>query len=52
MGTLIGAAAGYIYGRTQAKAAVGKDVQVAAGTRFGIMLDQDVTVPGVHHGRR
>jgi hypothetical protein len=45
-GTLIGAAAGYIFSRTQAKAAVGKNVQVAAGTRFGIILDQDVTVPG------
>jgi hypothetical protein len=45
-GTLIGAAAGYLYARTQAKAAVGKDVHIDAGTRFGIMLDQDVAVPG------
>ncbi|MHB9036008.1 MAG: copper amine oxidase N-terminal domain-containing protein [Armatimonadota bacterium] len=45
-GTLIGAAAGYLYARTQAKAAVGKNVHIDAGTRFGIILDQDVTVPG------
>ena len=45
-GTLIGAAAGYIFARTQAKAVVGKDVHIDAGTRFGIMLDRDVTVPG------
>jgi hypothetical protein len=44
-GFLIGAAAGYIYARTQAKAAVGKDVKVAAGTKFGIILYQDVQVP-------
>jgi hypothetical protein len=46
VGGLIGAAAGYIYARTQAKAVVGKEVHIDAGTRFGIILDQDVTVPG------
>lgn len=45
IGTILGAAAGYLYGRTQVQAAVGKDVQVAVGTPFGILLDQDVTIP-------
>ncbi|MCL5104262.1 MAG: stalk domain-containing protein [Armatimonadetes bacterium] len=45
IGTLLGAAAGYLYGRTQVKAAVGKDVEVAEGTQFGILLDQNVTIP-------
>jgi hypothetical protein len=50
LGTLLGAAAGYFYGQKQAKPAVGRDVQVAAGTAFGILLMQDAafvdTTPG------
>ncbi len=45
IGTLIGAAAGYIYSTTQNKAAVGKDVVVKTGTPFGILLTQDVSIP-------
>ncbi len=45
IGTLIGAAAGYIYSTTQNKAAVGKDVVVKSGTPFGILLTQKVTLP-------
>ena len=44
IGTILGAAAGYLYGAKQVKPAVGKDVMVPAGTRFGIMLTEDVTV--------
>jgi len=42
--TILGAAAGYFYGQKQAKPAVGKDVQVLAGTGFGILLGQDVAL--------
>ncbi|MHB1462834.1 MAG: stalk domain-containing protein [Armatimonadota bacterium] len=45
IGTLIGAAAGYIYSTTQNKAAVGKDVVVKTGTPFGILLTKEVTIP-------
>lgn len=44
VGVLLGAAAGYLYGRTQDKAAVGKEVNVPVGTEFGILLKQDVTL--------
>ncbi len=44
IGGILGAAAGYFYGEKTAKAAVGKNVVVAAGTRFGILLEKDVTL--------
>ncbi len=54
-GAVLGAAAGYLYGQKQVKAAVGRNVRVAAGTGFGILLVEDVAlsdstavaVPGV-----
>lgn len=49
IGTLIGAAAGYIYGTTQNKAATGKDVQVKEGTSFGVLLKQAVTIPNTYY---
>lgn len=42
--TVLGAAAGYFYGQKQAKPAIGKDVQVSAGTTFGILLGRDVAL--------
>lgn len=45
IGTLLGAAAGYLYGKNQAKTVAGKDVVVPAGTRFGILLSEDASVP-------
>lgn len=45
IGTLLGAAAGYLYGAKMAKPAVGREVMVPAGTAFGIMLTEDVTIP-------
>ncbi len=45
IGTLLGAAAGYLYGAQQAKPAVGKEVLVPAGTAFGILLTEDAAVP-------
>ncbi|MDO8587741.1 MAG: hypothetical protein Q7T82_11950 [Armatimonadota bacterium] len=42
--TILGAAAGYFYGQKQAKPAIGRDVQVSAGTTFGILLGQDVAL--------
>jgi len=45
IGTILGAAAGYLYGAKLAKPAVGRDVLVPAGTPFGIMLAEDVTIP-------
>ena len=45
IGTLLGAAAGYLYGAKVVKPAVGRDVLVPAGTPFGILLAQDVTLP-------
>jgi hypothetical protein len=45
IGTLLGAAAGYLYGAKQAKPAVGRDVSVPAGTQFGILLTEDVSIP-------
>ena len=50
IGTILGAAAGYIYGNKQAKLAVGKDVSVAEGTPFGVLLSQDVTIPDYSSG--
>lgn len=44
IGTLLGAAAGYLYGAKLAKPAAGKDVVVAAGTKFGILLTEDVSM--------
>ena len=45
IGTLLGAAAGYLYGAKLTKPAVGRDVLVAAGTQFGILLTEDATIP-------
>lgn len=42
--TVLGAAAGYLYGQKQAKPAIGKDVRVLAGTGFGILLGRDVAL--------
>lgn len=44
IGTLLGAAAGYLYGSKLAKPAVGRNVSVPAGTQFGILLTEDVTI--------
>lgn len=52
VGGILGAAAGYLYGQNQTKPAVGKDVQVPAGTRFGIVLDHDVTIPTRRYASR
>lgn len=45
IGGVLGAAAGYLYSDKKGKSAVGKNAQVPAGTRFGILLGQDVTIP-------
>ncbi|MCX6343876.1 MAG: copper amine oxidase N-terminal domain-containing protein, partial [Armatimonadetes bacterium] len=45
IGTILGAAAGYLYGAKLAKPAAGKDAVVPAGTSFGILLTEDVTIP-------
>jgi hypothetical protein len=45
IGTILGAAAGYLYQSKQSESADGEDVQIPAGTRFGILLTQDVTIP-------
>jgi hypothetical protein len=45
IGTILGAAAGYLYSVKLAKPAVGRDVLVPSGTPFGILLTEDVTVP-------
>lgn len=44
LGAVLGAAAGYLYGQKQVKPAIGKDVQVASGTGFGILLDREVAL--------
>lgn len=44
IGTLLGGAAGYLYGAKMAKPAVGRDVLVPAGTQFGILLTEDVSM--------
>lgn len=49
IGTILGAAAGYLYGAKVVKPAVGRDVQVPAGSGFGILLAEDVTVPGTYY---
>lgn len=43
IGTILGGAAGYLYGRKLVKPAVGRNVLVPAGTRMGILLTQDVS---------
>ena len=45
VGTILGAAAGYLYSAKKAKSVAGKDVMVPAGARFGILLAEDVTIP-------
>jgi hypothetical protein len=49
IGAILGAAAGYLYNQKQAKPATGRNVSVPAGTRFGILLGQDVTIPGYRY---
>lgn len=44
LGTILGAAAGYLYGAKLVKPTVGRDVLVPAGTKFGILLTEDVTI--------
>jgi hypothetical protein len=44
LGSVLGAAAGYLYGQKQVKPAIGKDVRVSAGTGFGILLNQEVAL--------
>jgi hypothetical protein len=44
MGALLGAAGGYLYGRKHDEAAYGRDAVVPAGTRFGVLLQQDVAL--------
>jgi len=43
IGTIIGGAAGYLYGRKMVKPAVGRNVHVPAGTKVGILLTEDVS---------
>jgi hypothetical protein len=45
IGTILGAAAGYLYGAKRQEPAVGRNVVVPAGTQFGILLAQDVAIP-------
>lgn len=45
IGTILGAAAGYLYGAKKQQPAVGRDVAVPAGTQFGILLAEDATIP-------
>lgn len=45
VGTLLGAAAGYLYAQKQTASATGKDVLLPAGARVGIRLTEDVTIP-------
>jgi hypothetical protein len=47
LGAIIGAAAGYLYGQKRAEAAVGENVSVPAGTKFGVLLEQDASIPSV-----
>jgi len=42
-GTLLGAAAGYLYSEYDRKRAQPRDVVVAAGTEFGVEIDQQLT---------
>jgi hypothetical protein len=42
LGAVLGGAAGYLYGQKQGNAAVGKNVEVPAGTKFGVLLNQEV----------
>lgn len=43
IGTILGGAAGYLYGRKLVKPAVGRNVLVPAGTRVGILVAEDVS---------
>lgn len=45
VGTLLGAAAGYLYSSKQSESASGKDVVIPAGTTFGVQLTEDATIP-------
>jgi hypothetical protein len=45
IGTILGAAAGYLYGKRQQQPAAGRNVVVSAGTQFGILLAEDITIP-------
>lgn len=49
IGTILGAAAGYLYGTKVVKPAVGRNVVVPAGTRFGILLEEDVSIPSASY---
>jgi hypothetical protein len=40
--TVIGAALGYLFGRTQVDPSKYRDLNLTAGTRFGVRLDQDL----------
>jgi hypothetical protein len=42
LGAILGAAGGYLYGKKQAEPAYGRDAVVPAGTKFGVMLEQEV----------
>ncbi|MCE5197506.1 MAG: copper amine oxidase N-terminal domain-containing protein [Armatimonadota bacterium] len=44
-GALLGAAAGWLYGRYATGQAAGRDVVVSPGTQFGIMLNNPVRLP-------
>jgi hypothetical protein len=50
LGAILGAAAGYLYGKRQ-DVAVGKNVVVPAGTSFGVLLEQTVFA-AKHNGCR
>jgi len=45
VGAVFGAGEGYLYDQKQIIPAIGKDVQILAGTGFGILLNQDVVLP-------
>ncbi len=45
VGAVFGAGEGYLYDQRQITPAIGKDVQIPAGTGFGILLNKDVVLP-------
>jgi hypothetical protein len=51
IGAILGGAGGYLYSQKKAKPAVGKNVNVPAGTRFGILLEQDASTPSHRSAR-
>jgi len=50
-GTLLGAAAGYLYGQQQKSKANGREVVVRQGTEFGVRLDQRLALAPTYNSR-